>query len=388
MRRTRVATAAAVALLALVGGCGGGGSSDGDTIKLGAWYPLSGPQASSGVPQELGARVFWKQLNASGGINGKKVTFIAKDNAFDPQQTIQIARELIGRDKVAAIVTANGTATTEATFPYVLNQSKVPIFGTYGGSEAWYAKDAKPGLYGTQALYEDQARVAVKWAVDEGAKNVLIVRDDPDAFANVGKVAGAQVQKDGATSSELVVKLGTTDYSPVLSQVKKKSPDAVFLILPPQEAAAYLKEAALQKVDIQAYGYAPTATETTVELAGAAAEGFRAAALTLPPTSDDPAIAEYRAAMAKYAPKSDPDFYSLASYGAAKVFAEILKSIEGPVNSRSITEAINSAKDITTGIAPPMSFDPDSRLGTRAVARVEVKDGVFVADGEFEGPTQ
>lgn len=388
MRRTRAAIAAA-ALLALVAGCGGGGGNDGDsdTITLGAWYPLSGPQASSGIPQEVGAQVFWKQLNASGGINGKKVKFVTKDNAFDPQQTIQIARELVGRDKVDAIVTTNGTATTEATFPYVLNQSKVPIFGTYGGSEAWY-EPVKAGLYGTQALYEDQARVAVTWAVEEGAKDILIVRDDPDAFANVGKAAAAQIKKDGASSSELVVKIGTTDYSPVLSQVKKKAPDAVLLILPPQEAAAYLKEASLQKVDIQAYGYSPAATESTVELAGSSAEGFRATALTKPPTSDEAEIAEYREAMKKYAPKSKPDFYSLASYGTAKVFAEVLESIDGPVTSASIIKAIDSAEDITTGIAPPMTFSADSHLGTRAVVRVEVEDSVYVAKGDFESPKE
>ena len=58
-------------------------------------------------------------------------------------------------------MTANGTAPTEATFPFVLEQSKVPIFATYGGSTAWY-DPARPGLFGAQALYEDQAAVAVQ----------------------------------------------------------------------------------------------------------------------------------------------------------------------------------------------------------------------------------
>jgi len=129
--------AALTVLAALAAGCGG---SDGDAagggggdINIGAWYPLSGPQASSGTPQQVGASVFFKKFNADGGVNGTKVDFITKDNAFDPQQTIQIAREMVARDKVDAIVATNGTATTEATFPYVLDQSKVPIFGTYGG---------------------------------------------------------------------------------------------------------------------------------------------------------------------------------------------------------------------------------------------------------------
>ena len=85
-------------------------------------------------------------------------------------------------------MTANGTAPTEATFPFVLEQSKVPIFGTYGGSSAWYEPE-RDGLFGTQALYEDQAKVAINWALEEGAKDIVIVRDDPEAFATVDDAA-------------------------------------------------------------------------------------------------------------------------------------------------------------------------------------------------------
>ena len=249
--RTLVALTALAALTAGCGSSGGGASGGGDTIKLGAWYPLSGPQASSGTPQQVGATVFFKKFNADGGVDGKKVKFTTKDNAFDPQQTIQIAREMVSRDKVQAIVATNGTATTEATFPFVLQQNKVPIFGTYGGSEAWYSPP-RPGLFGTQTLYENQARSAVEWAVEDGVKNLLVVRDDPEAFATVSKVGQAQAKKLGAKASELVVKIGTTDYAPIVNQVKSKAPDGVLLILPPQEAAAYLNEVALHTWDVLA----------------------------------------------------------------------------------------------------------------------------------------
>ncbi|MFB9315253.1 ABC transporter substrate-binding protein [Nocardioides plantarum] len=375
-------------MAALTAACGGGGSSDADDqITLGAWYPLSGPQAASGTPQEVGATVYFKQLNATGGIDGQKVKFITKDNAFDPQQTLQIARDLVARDKVDAIVATNGTATTEATFPFVLDQSKVPIFGTYGGSASWY-DPPRDGLYGTQALYEDQAESAVDWAVEAGVKDLLVVRDDPDAFANVSTVAMEHGKKLGIDASEVVVKIGTTDYAPIVNQVKSKSPDGVLLILPPQEAAAYLNEVALQGVDVPAYGYSPAATESTIELAGKNAEGFRAVALTLPVNSDDPAVQEYRDAMKKYAPDSALDFYSLSAYASAKAFGEILKTIDGDITKESITAAIAKATDIETGVAPPFAFSADDHLGTDAVVRVEVKDGKYVAEGGFQSPQQ
>jgi branched-chain amino acid transport system substrate-binding protein len=386
MRRSRLVVAVALSSLALAG-CGGGADgsgSDGD-LKVGAWYPLSGPVAASGVPSEAGARAYFDMLNDDGGINGRKVDFISEDNAFDPQQTLQIARSMISRDGVQAIVTANGTAPTEATFPFVLEQSKVPIFATYGGSTAWY-EPAQDGLFGTQALYEDQAKVAVSWAMEEGAKDIVIVRDDPDAFATVDDAATEAIEAGGGTADRVVVKFGSTDFSPYVAEVKEKQPDAVLLILPVPEAAAYLNEAALQGLDTPVYAYAPPATGALVELAGENAEGFRAVSLTLPPTSDDPAVKEYREAMEKYAPKQEPDFYSIANFAWAKAFAEIAKTIDGEINKESLTEAMESAENVVTGIAPPMSFSSDGHLGTHAVMRVEVQNGEFVSVGDFVAP--
>ena len=98
--RVPAALAALAAALAIAAGGGDPASGDEGPIKVGAWFPLSGPVAASGIPQMQGATAAFKQINAEGGINGRNVEFIARDNAFDPQQTIQVARRLIGSDLV------------------------------------------------------------------------------------------------------------------------------------------------------------------------------------------------------------------------------------------------------------------------------------------------
>src|SRR4051794_20430866 len=163
MRRRSMSVAAVLAaVLALVlTACGGGASgSGGDAttgpITIGAWIPLTGAQAASGVPQMEGAKAYFSWLNENGGINGRQVDWIVKDNAYDPQQTVQAARELIGQHQVVAIVNANGVAPSEAAFPFVLQQSQIPVVDNYGGIASWYAPPRQL-LYGTQTLYEDQA---------------------------------------------------------------------------------------------------------------------------------------------------------------------------------------------------------------------------------------
>ncbi|MEV8409712.1 ABC transporter substrate-binding protein, partial [Streptomyces niveus] len=131
-RTTRSLIAALTATLAvLASACDIGGpaaaAGNDKVIRIGAWYPLTGPLASFGIPERAGADAYFKSVNARGGINGRKIDWIVKDNANDPQQTVQIARRLVDQEGVVAIVAANGTSQSQATFPFVLEQSKVPV---------------------------------------------------------------------------------------------------------------------------------------------------------------------------------------------------------------------------------------------------------------------
>jgi ABC-type branched-subunit amino acid transport system substrate-binding protein len=381
--------AGVMAVVLATGACGGSASNTADDkeIKIGAWYPLTGAVAASGVPQHAGADAYFKMINDKGGINGRKVNWIVKDNAFDPQQTVQIARELVGQDKVVAIVAANGTAQGEATFPFVLQQSKVPIFNELGGAATWYTPP-RPGLFGVQTLYEDQAAALAAWAAEDGAKKVLVVHSDPAAFVNVAKQVAPVLQKvsPGASAELLSVKFQSTDYSPVIAQVKAKKPDAIILILASPEAAAFLKEAKLQGLSVPTYGYAPTAAASTLTLAGDAAEGFKAVQLVRSPNDSDPSVAEFRDAMAKYEPKQPADFIALWGWTAAKVFVQIAQTVQGPITSQSLMDAYQKADHIDPGVAPVMSFGPDKHLGTRAVQKVVVKGGRFESQGDFYTP--
>ena len=377
---------AAVALA--LSACGGGasGASGGDTgpITVGAWIPLTGAQASSGVPQMEGAKAYFSWLNDNGGIKGRPINWIVKDNAYDPQQTVQAARQLVGQDRVVAIVNANGVAPSEAVFPFVLDQSKIPIVDNYGGVATWYSPP-RPLLFGTQTLYEDQAAAMAQWAVESGSRKLLVVHDDPKAFTAVASQIGpAATRADPSTSTTMLsVKIGTTDYAPIVSQVRAAAPDAVMLIVPTQEAAAYLKEAKLQGLTTPAYGYSPTAASATVTLAGPAAEGFRAVSLVKVPGDTSPAMQQFRDIMTKYAPSQPADFSTLLGYANAAVFAEVLKTIDGPITPASIVAAYQNAKGISVGVAPDMSFSAQQHVGTRDVQRTEVKNGTWVAVGDF-----
>ncbi|MBK3572803.1 ABC transporter substrate-binding protein [Streptomyces sp. MBT65] len=391
LRRATGAMAVMAAVALTANACAGqdsataGGSSS--EIHIGAWLPLSGATATYGVGEKAGGDAYFKMVNAQGGINGRKITWTVKDNAADPQQTVQIARELVGQDKVVAIVNANGTSQAEAAFPFVLNQSKVPVLNEVGGSASWY-EPPRSGLFGTQTLYEDQAAALAAWAVQDGAKKILVVHSDPAAFVNVAKQVEPVAKKldPSVEVDRLPVKYQTTDYTPVISKVKAAKTQAVVLILTSPEAAAFLKEAKLQGVSLPTYAYAPVAAESTVALAKDAAEGLKAVQLVKAPSDDDPAVKEFRTAMAKYEPGQDAGFLALWGWSNAKVFAEIAKTIKGPVTSKAIITAYEKASSVDPGVSPVMKFSASDHLGTRSVQRVVVKNGVWTSVGDFYTP--
>lgn len=390
MRKSVLPALTATALFALAGcaisPASGSGSSDA-AIKIGAWVTTSGPVAVSGVPQSAATAAYFKMVNANGGCNGHQIDWITKDNAYDPQQTLQVARSLVQQEGVVAIVGAYGTATSEAAFSYVLDQSKVPVINTAGGASSWYTPPRK-NLFGVETLYEDQGAALGAWAAEEGAKKILVVHSDPDAFVNVAKNVepSAVTVNPGVSVETLPVKYHSTDYSPVVQQVKQKAPDAVVLILSPEEAAAYLKEAKLQGIAPNAYGYAPEASTATLTLAGDAAEGFHTLSLVKAPNGSAPELVEYRDAMAKYAPEQPIDFVTATGFARAKAFCEVVKTIEGDVTSESISKAFETAAAVKTGMLPELAFSSDTHIGTRQVQKLVVKGGSFTEVGDFYTP--
>ena len=94
------------------------------TITIGGTVPITGPAALFGSVGR-GADAYFKYVNAHGGVNGRKIKYIYRDDAYDPAKTVQLTRELVENDHVFAIFDTVGTDNTVATTDY-LNAAKVP----------------------------------------------------------------------------------------------------------------------------------------------------------------------------------------------------------------------------------------------------------------------
>ncbi len=381
-------TAVAVTILTACGNSGGGQQgSNSSPIELGAWLPLTGSIAVHGLAQKAGGDAYFKYLNDHGGAHGRKVDWVVEDNAYDPQKTVAAAHKLIDQNNVVAIAGANGTANTAAAFSYVLDQAQVPIINTYGGDATWYTP-VKPLLFGAQTLYETQAEILGKWAVKDGYKDILVVHSDPAAFVTVANhvAPGAKAAGSSVNVRDLSVKFNTTDYAPIVLQVKNTHPDAVVLILSTAELVAYLKQAAQQGLKTGVYTYAPNASADVVRLAGADAEGLKSEAFTLPPDdTSSPGIKEFVAAMQKYEPSIAPDYESLFTWALCKITVAAINRINGTIDKDSIAKALEGLSEYDSGVMPPVTYSPKQHLGATQVQRVHLTGGKWNLVGKYVG---
>src|SRR3954462_1983078 len=103
-----------------------------DKIILGSFLPLQSGLAAGATQMKEGCDAYFKSVNESGGVNGRKIEWIVENDSYNPQQTAAVVKKLVARDDVFALVSPLGTVTAVAVLPF-LAQRGVPIVTPAGG---------------------------------------------------------------------------------------------------------------------------------------------------------------------------------------------------------------------------------------------------------------
>ncbi|MGP3958175.1 ABC transporter substrate-binding protein [Nonomuraea sp. 3N208] len=169
------------------------------SIKLGGIYPLSGPASAYGdIPK--GIKAYFDYVNAEkGGIGGRKVEFVVRDDGYQPPKAVEEARRLVEQEQVFALFQTLGTPSTTATWDYT-NQRKVPQVFVATGASKWGTDAAHPWTIGWQPNYISEARVYAQYLKTEKpqAKVAVLYQNDDfgkDLFGGFKRaIEGTQVQ--------------------------------------------------------------------------------------------------------------------------------------------------------------------------------------------------
>ncbi|NNH71768.1 ABC transporter substrate-binding protein [Nocardia uniformis] len=342
------ATAAVLLATTACGGRGDGGGSvaHGDckgqqtvgitdsSIKLGGVYPLSGPASAYGeIPK--GARAYFDYINAEqGGIGGRTVEYLVRDDGYQPPKTVEESRRLVEQDQVFAIFQTLGTPTSSAVWDY-LNQRKVPHVFVAGGATKWGADTEHPWTIGWQPSYRSEGRAFAEYVRQHKPNATVAVLFQNDDFGKdlkdsfTAAIAGSGVEVVAEQSYEVT----DPTVDPQLRNLANSKADVLLNISTPKFASQALagdaRNPEWNPVHIISMVANSLAVLKPVGLPNV--QGVVSGAFTKDPAdprwADDAAIKLYKEKLAKYAPGADPtNTYTLIGWAAADSFRKTFDS--------------------------------------------------------------
>lgn len=195
------------------------------SVKVGAHFPLTGVAAPGYSEIPTGAQAYFDFVNAAGGVNGRQIEYVFRDDAYNPTQTSQVVNELVLQDQVFAMLGGLGTPTHGAVLDF-LNSQGVPDLFVSSGSLLWDQPEENPQTFGWQPDYEIEAKIIGQYVQQNfpDARVGLFLQDD-----DLGRDAeiGARTFLDEQIVSAVRYVPGNTDVAPQIAELQASGADLV-----------------------------------------------------------------------------------------------------------------------------------------------------------------
>ncbi len=348
-----------------------------DKILIGSYLPLQSGLAAGATQLRDGADAYFKFINDTGGVHGRKIEWIVENDSYNPQQTMAVAKKLVDRDGVFAIVSTLGTATNLAVLPY-LNQRGVPVINPAGGS-AKFNDPTDPNVFGLLPVGQRIGEAMVEHAVGAlKAKRVAVFFQNDPFGKDPRDGAVAELEKRGMKAvSEASYVPSDVDVSAQVNAIRAGNPDVVLLLCITKQGVLFAKEA-------QRLGWKPTvlATNTmgdpiTVELGGTSVEGMQVILFTAIETMDTPAVKQANMMVAKYHPETKPGYWSYLGIAGAKAFVDAAKKSGPDLTRAKLMQTMYSFGQYEPGVLPPLNWSKEKHGGPTTFGWAVWKDGAL-----------
>lgn len=348
------------------------GASDKE-IKIGTIGPFSGPASAWGaIPKTLLA--YFKMVNDSGGVRGRKVNLIAYDDAYSPPKTVEQTRKLVEGDEVLAMAAIVGTAGNVAVQKY-LNQKRIPQLFIGSAAARWADPANFPWSIGWLPSYRNEGRIYAQYIKEkypDKKVGVLYQNDDfgRDYLAGIADVFGADKAK--VVVAELPFDISAPSVEAQIVQLKSLNVEVFINISSPKFAAqAIRKIGELQWKPVHFITNVSISVTAVMKPAGLEyGQGVMSAAYLKDPNDvkwkDDAGLASFRTFVKKWMPEGDPNDAQLVyGYGVAQTFHKMLEQCGDDLTRANLMKqaaAMDFQSDVTLpGIrvkTSPTDFSP------------------------------
>jgi branched-chain amino acid transport system substrate-binding protein len=348
------------------------------SIVIGQTGVFSGPVAEPALQYRAGAQIYFDEVNAKGGIAGRKIRLVSYDDKFDPKLAAENTKKLLDEDRVFALFGYIGTGAIVASIPQI-NEHRIPVVGALSGSDG--LRDPKLNLiFHTRASYGAETGKMVEQLTSTGVKSIAVVYQD-DAFGKAGlkSAQGAFAKFNIKPAIEAAIDMGKLDaLGTTTSQVAKNHPGAIIMITAGKASTAFIREYLKTGERPQFFGVSVLSAKALLADLGADAHGIVIAQVVPSPLRASYGISKEFMAAAKKANSKDTTYNSLEGYVTAKVFVEAVRRAGKDLSREKLMAALETMNNYDLG-GFVIDYSGGKRIGSTFVdLSIISKSGQFL----------
>lgn len=343
-----------------------------EPIRIGMIKPLTGSIALDGQAAVRGAKLAVEQINAKGGVLGRKIELIVEDGMCKPGETRAAAEKLITKDKVHVFMGAFCSTASLAAKPVAMKY-EIPMVNAISTSPKLLEDPIKYYFRmtpGEKAL----GMASVKFFIDTNkTKTLCILAVNDDWGRNATKDFGDLFEGYAVKIlSKDLFSHGTTDYLPFITKIKGLNPDAMFMVAEAQDASLLVKQMKEQGLTKPILATGAIVESHFIKLAGADSEGIYGSTEWAPGIQDPLNITFISDYTKRYPEFGTPGKYPAASYDAVLIIADAIKRAGGTDPGMLVSALEKTKMDTLRG--PNFRFDERHR-GIAYVVVTQIKGG-------------
>jgi len=365
-------------VLSLLAGCTSNSSSNnGDTIRVGLNYELSGGVATYGQGLTEGIELAVEEINKSGGVLGKEIELVKIDNKSEDTESANVSARLATRENVVALLGPATSGNTKAAIPAAM-QNKIPLItGSATADDITVDSNGNVREYIFKTCFSDsfQGVIMAEFAVNDlGAKNAAILADSTSDYAKgLSKAFKETIEKyGGKILVEEAYQAKDTDFKAVLTNIKGANPEVLFVPGYYEEVGLIVRQARELGLDVPILGGDGYESPKFVEISGKEAANNVYYSNHYSPMDDAEEVVKFRESFkAKY--NKEPDGFNALGYDMAYLLKDAIERA-GEASPEKIKEALEATKNFK-GVTGTITID-EYHNPIKSTTIIELIDGV------------
>ncbi|GGG19544.1 branched-chain amino acid-binding protein [Caldovatus sediminis] len=320
-----------------------------DTLRIGSFGALTGPGYLYGRLVMNGVEAVFDQVNARGGVHGRRLVLVREDDRCEPGAAIAATRKLIHQEQVFALI-GGGCSNATIAARAEIEQSGIP-FLVFASVHDGITMPRARNIFSTALTSTIESQAQLAYALEQGARRIAVVSmRDAWGRARYQPLMEEFRRRGVSPVADEEITPDANDATPQVLRLRQANADAVIMLLYPKPGAVFLRDAArfgYRPLAIGQSGIAdPAAFEEQVGVPGATARFVTISMVRYTP--DMPEVAPWRDAIQAKYPGDRLSVFNLFGVGAAQVLVEALRRA-GPEPTRErLIEALNGIRDFPT----------------------------------------